>query len=49
MNPELKSFLLTTLAVVVGITLSNAIVAPIMASFSMAAPATSTATSTATK
>jgi|GEM_PF-2166345 len=48
MHPELKNFLLTSLAVVVGITVYNAVVAPMMASMSLAAPATSSTATTAT-
>jgi hypothetical protein len=42
MNPHLKDFLITSLAVVVGIAVYNSVLAPIMASMTVAAPATTT-------
>ena len=40
MNPQLKNFLITSLAVVVGIAIYNNVAAPLLASFTVAAPAT---------
>jgi hypothetical protein len=49
MNTEhLKHFAMTALAVVAGLVVYNSVLAPMMASMSLAAPATTTTATTAT-